>query len=118
MAKRSQLLPFFKRIIAIIIGLEFIDENGGGPVFGWVSQQEVRVENRQRENGAGPQPLAKRSQFSKVNTALVEYINENGGATPCVYRQLGSYAGRILKGDKPMDLTVVQASKFDFVINA
>jgi putative ABC transport system substrate-binding protein len=40
-----------------------------------------------------------------------------GTNVPDVYRQIGVYAGRVLKGEKPADLPVLQPDKFDIAVN-
>jgi putative ABC transport system substrate-binding protein len=40
-----------------------------------------------------------------------------GTAIPDMWRHVGAYAGQVLKGAKPADLPVVQATKFEFAIN-
>jgi putative ABC transport system substrate-binding protein len=80
--------------------------------------------------GADPFFFNRRIQFATLATrhaipavyTVREYpqagcLMSYGTNLPEVFRQLGIYTGRILKGAKPTDLPVVQSTKFDFVIN-
>ena len=53
------------------------------------------------------------SSFEAREGALLSYGPDQGETV----RQIGAYTGRILKGEKPADLPVVQPTKFEFIIN-
>ena len=80
--------------------------------------------------GADPFFFTRRVQFATLATrhaipavyTVREYpeagcLMSYGTSLTEVFRQIGIYTGRILKGAKPTDLPVVQSTKFDFVIN-
>ena len=86
-------------------------------------------------DGAATWPLAARAQAPSRQWTIGVLANEpwppleglrhglrdlgyvEGADITDAYREVGVYAGRILKGTKPADLPVVQSSKFELVIN-
>jgi putative tryptophan/tyrosine transport system substrate-binding protein len=80
---------------------------GGDPFYTSVRAQLVDLTARH----AIPATFATR-EFAQAG-GLMSY----GAKIADAWRQVGAYAGKILKGAKTSDLPVVQPTKFDFVIN-
>jgi putative ABC transport system substrate-binding protein len=88
-----------RRLNALIVGASAFLNSSTAEIVAFCTRQGLPAMFFQRE--------------SAVAGALMSYGTNLGDA----YRQAGIYSGRILKGEKPADLPVIRASKFEFVIN-
>jgi putative ABC transport system substrate-binding protein len=85
---------------AVLVGADpFLENTGRRQLIALAAQHGVPAIFSWRENA--------------VAGALASY----GSSFEEGYRLAGTYAGRILKGEKPGDLPVLQPTKFEFVIN-
>jgi putative ABC transport system substrate-binding protein len=81
--------------------------NGGGPLLGGARKQTADSALRHRL------PMIGSARASAAAGALLSY----GASITDAARQAAVYAGRILKGEKPADLPVMQPTKFELVVN-
>jgi putative tryptophan/tyrosine transport system substrate-binding protein len=100
----TEIAPIFATLVERQVGAIVV---GGGVIVGGKSDQILSLAAR----------FALPTMFAYSLGAGAGSLLSYGTDFIEVYRQRGVYAGRILKGEKPADLPVIQATKFEFVIN-
>ncbi len=88
-----------QHIGALLVAADPFFDTRRGALTGWAAQHKVP------------------SMFQFRDYAVAGGLMNYGINLPDVYRQIGGYTARILKGEKPSDLPVTEPTKFDFVIN-
>jgi putative ABC transport system substrate-binding protein len=103
-ASEHDLDAAFARIVATGAGAVLF---GGGPALRTQVRQLITLAARHAV------PVIYELRDYVEAGGLISY----GASFPDAYRQAGVYAGRILKGEKPADLPIMQPTRFELVIN-
>ena len=86
-------------------------------VSGLVIPSDVFLITHEERLAAWALRYGKPAIFQPRSAAMAGGLMSYSGSALDVYRQAGVYTGRILKGEKPADLPVHQATKLELVIN-
>ena len=100
----SQIDAAFAALVELHAGALLV---GGDPFLGSRREQLVALASRHSV------PAIYQFRAFVAAGGLISY----GASLTSVYRGVGTYAGRVLKGEKPADLPVQQPTKFELVIN-
>ena len=79
--------------------------------------QDVLFNTRSEELAALTLRYAVPAIYPQPEFALAGGLISYGASRSDAWRQAGIYVGRVLKGEKPAELPVVQSAKFEFIIN-